>query len=39
MLLAREAAGGDDSFGMRAEVRDGATWVTYPTMIVGWSVG
>jgi SAM-dependent methyltransferase len=37
-LLARDAAGGEDIFGMRAEVRDGAIWVSYPTMIVGWSV-
>jgi hypothetical protein len=37
-LLARDAAGGEDIFGMRAELRDGAIWVSYPTMIVGWSV-
>lgn len=36
-LLARDAAEGADIFGMKAESRDGATWVTYPTMVVGWS--
>ncbi|MEE4454657.1 methyltransferase domain-containing protein [Novosphingobium resinovorum] len=37
-LLARDAAAGTDIFGLRAERRDGAIWVSYPTMIVGWSI-
>lgn len=37
-LLARDAAMGQDIFGMKAQERDGATWVTYPTMILGWRV-
>ena len=35
-LLGRDAAMGLDVFGMRAESRDGATYVTYPTITIGW---
>lgn len=37
-LLRRDAASGQDIFGLQAEVREGALWVTYPTMILGWRV-
>ena len=37
-LMARDVENGSDVFGMSTESRDGAIWVTYPTMIVGWQV-
>lgn len=37
-LLRRDAASGQDIFGLRAEDREGTLWVTYPTMIIGWQV-
>jgi SAM-dependent methyltransferase len=35
-LYARDAAGGADSFGMGAQLKDGAVWVTYPMTLVVW---
>lgn len=36
-LLARDAATGLDIFGMQAENRNGELWISYPTMMIGWS--
>lgn len=35
-LYARDAAGGADALGMRARLKDGAVWATYPTTLVVW---
>jgi 2-polyprenyl-3-methyl-5-hydroxy-6-metoxy-1,4-benzoquinol methylase len=35
-LIARDAIGGGNLFGLRAKMLDETIWVTYPTISVGW---